>query len=129
MPTPKECAKKNTTKPGMGDTRITVLKGYDWKAHHRETNNLLGLLWDFDEKRRPRISAVFFGNNLAEGDWGKIVQPKAGGGRTTSVSIMPKRTVTKMYENWLVVIEDERYKEFLNRYNKGVLIPLNSSAS
>ncbi|WP_308254988.1 hypothetical protein [Geminocystis sp. GBBB08] len=26
------------------DTRIKMLKGYDWKAHHRETNNLIGLL-------------------------------------------------------------------------------------
>jgi hypothetical protein len=27
-------------KPGMGDTRVNFLRGYDWKAHHRETNNL-----------------------------------------------------------------------------------------
>ena len=122
VPTPKEAAKKGMTKPDMGDTRIDVLKGYDWKAHHRETNNLLGLLWDFDENRSPRIIAVFFGNSLTEDDWGKIVQPKEGGGRTTSVSIMPRSCVKKMYENWLVVQNDERYKAFLNTYNKGDLI-------
>lgn len=122
VPTPREAAKKGLEKPGMGDTRIDVLKGYDWKAHHRETNNLLGLLWDFDEKRSPRIVAVFFGNDLTENDWGKIVQPKAGGGRTTSVSIMPRAGVKKMYNNWLLVLDDNRYKSFLNKYNKSDLI-------
>jgi hypothetical protein len=122
VPSPKEAAKKGLEKPGMGDTRIDVLKGYDWKAHHRETNNLLGLLWDFDEKRSPRIIAVFFGNNLTENDWGKIVQPKEGGGRTTSVSIMPRASVKKMYDNWLLVLDDDRYKVFLNKYNKSDLI-------
>ena len=122
VPTPKESAKKGLEKPGMGDTRIDTLKGYDWKAHHRETNNLLGLLWDFDEKRSPRIISVFFGNNLTEDDWGKIVQPKDGGGRTTSVSIMPRSGVKKMYDNWLLILDDERYKSFLNNYNKDNLI-------
>ncbi len=122
VPTPKEAAKRGMEKPSMGDTRIDVLKGYDWKAHHRETNNLLGLLWDFDEKRSPRIVAVFFGNNLTENDWGKIVQPKEGGGRTTSVSIMPRAAVKKMYENWLLVIDDNKYKDFINKHNKGNLI-------
>lgn len=122
VPTPKESAKKGLTKPGMGDTRIDTLKGYDWKAHHRETNNLLGVLWDFDEKKCPRIIAVFFGNKLTEEDWGEIIKPKEGGGRTTSVSIMPRSSVKKMYENWLVVQNDSKYKDFLNKYNKGTLI-------
>lgn len=122
VPSPKQAAKKGMTKPEMGDTRIDVLKGYDWKAHHRETNNLLGLLWDFDGNRSPRIVAVFFGNTLTENDWGKIVQPKEGGGRTTSVSIMPRSGVKKMYENWLLVANDRRYIDFINKYNKGGLI-------
>lgn len=122
VPTPKEAAKKGMEKPGMGDTRIDTLKSYDWKAHHRETNNLLGLLWDFDDQKCPRIVSVFFGKNLQEADWGKIVQPKEGGGRTTSVSIMSRAGVKKMYENWLIVIDDDRYKTFLNRYNKENLI-------
>lgn len=122
VPTPKEAAKRGMTKPDMGDTRIESLKGYDWKAHHRETNNLLGILWDFDTHGSPRIIAVFFGNSLTKEDWGKIVKPKEGGGRTTSVSIMPRTGVKKMYDNWLVVQNDERYISFLNKYNKGNLI-------
>lgn len=116
VPTPQECNRKNIVKPDIGDQRIDVLKGYDWKAHHRDTNNLMGILWDFIEGI-PRIVAVFFGNNLAVQDWGNIVQPREGGGRTTSVSIMTRLGVKKMYNGCIYVIDDVRYINFLNRYN------------
>lgn len=118
VPTPEKCLKLGTEKPDMGDTRISVMRGYDWKAHHRETNNLVGILWDFIDGI-PHIVAVFFGNNLTENDWGKIVQPKEGGGRTTSVSIMSRDGVNKMYQNWIAVKSDSRYIDFINKYNKG----------
>jgi hypothetical protein len=94
------------------------MRGYDWKAHHRETNNLVGIIWDFIDGI-PHIVAVFFGNNLTENDWGKIVQPTEGGGRTTSVSIMSRDGVNKMYQNWIAVENDSRYINFINKYNKG----------
>lgn len=109
-------------KPGIGDTRIGCLRGYDWKAHHRETNNLVGVLWDFLDGT-PRIVAVFFGNTLTQDDWGAIIQPKQGGGRTTSVSIMTRQGVHKMYGNWVLVKDDARYIGFLNAYNKSDRIP------
>ncbi len=121
VPTPAECARKGITKPDIGDQRINVLKGYDWKAHHRDTNNLMGILWDFIGGV-PRIVAVFFANNLTVEDWGTIVQPKEGGGRTTSVSIMTRRGVKKMYEGCLYVLNEERYINFLNRYNDATLL-------
>ncbi len=121
VPTPAQCAKKGIKKPDMGDTRIHTLKGYDWKAHHRETNNLIGILWDFCEGA-PQIVAVFFGNHLTEQEWGVIIQPKEGGGRTTSVSIMPRLGVKKMYENWMFVKNDPRYIDFLNKHNNSNLI-------
>jgi hypothetical protein len=123
VPTPTKCAKMGIEKPDMGDTRISVLCGYDWKAHHRETNNLVGILWDFINSA-PHIVAVFFGNNLSEEDWGRIVQPKEGGGRTTSVSIMSRDGVKKMYCNWIAVKRDPQYIKFLNKYNRDNLIPL-----
>jgi len=123
VPTPAQCAKIGIEKPDMGETRIHVLRGYDWKAHHRETNNLVGILWDFINGT-PHIVAVFFGTNLDEQDWGKIVQPREGGGRTTSVSIMPRHGVKKMYCNWIAVLKDPAYVKFLNKYNKDNLIPL-----
>jgi hypothetical protein len=123
VPTPTQCAKLGIEKPDMGETRIAVMRGYDWKAHHRETNNLVGILWDFLDGV-PHIVAVFFGNTLTENDWGKIVQPREGGGRTTSVSIMPRSGVSKMYKNWIAVKEDHRYVKFINEYNSGNLIKL-----
>lgn len=121
VPTPKECAKKGLEKPDVGDQRISFLKSYDWKAHHRETNNLIGLLWDFID-RKPIIVAVFFCSFIEEDDWGKIVKPRSKGGRTTSVSIMTRKGVKKMFENWVIIIDDQRYKKFLNKYNKADLL-------
>ncbi|MBS1671341.1 MAG: bsaAI [Bacteroidetes bacterium] len=121
VPTPAECARKGVLKPDIGDQRIDVLKGYDWKAHHRDTNNLMGILWDFINGV-PRIVAVFFANNLLVEDWGAIVQPKEGGGRTTSVSIMTRKGVKKMYDGCLYVINEDRYINFLNRYNDSALL-------
>lgn len=121
VPTPQECNRRNITKPDIGDQRIDVLKGYDWKAHHRDTNNLLGILWDFIDGI-PRIVSVFFSNNLTTQDWGNIVQPTEGGGRTTSVSIMTRAGVKKMYNGCIYVINDNRYTRFLNRYNADTLL-------
>jgi hypothetical protein len=81
-------------------------------------------LWDFIEGV-PGIAAVFFSADLSKADWGEIIQPKAGGGRTTSVSIMSRNGVKKMYEGIVYVIDDKRYSTFLNRYNGGDIIPLN----
>lgn len=121
VPTPKVLAKRGLEKPELGEQRISLVTGYDWKAHHRETNNLIGLVWDFID-RMPTIVGVFYSNALNENSWGEIVKPKKGGGRTTSVSIMNRRGVRTMYENWIVCLEDSRYTDFFNRYNSGDLI-------
>jgi hypothetical protein len=121
VPTPKEFAKKNLAKPDIGDQRIEWLKGYDWKAHHRDTNNLIGVLWDFINSA-PSIAAIFYSNALTTKHWGKIIQPQEGGGRTTSVSIMTRAGVAVMYRGWLVVLDDDRYINFLNAHNCGRLI-------
>ncbi|KLT20009.1 hypothetical protein AA980_03475 [Neobacillus vireti] len=99
---------KVMSKPLIGEQRVHKLIGFDWKAHHRETNNLISIYWDFLDGL-PTICAVFYRNDLTEDDWGKIVQPKENGGRTTSVSIMNSGGVKKMCENWIAVIEDEDY--------------------
>jgi len=103
-----------TPKPLIGQTRITLLKSFDWKAHHRETNNLIGILWDFIDFI-PTVVAVFYSNELTIEDWGKIVKPKTDGGRTTSVSIMKKSSVKKMCKNWVIVLNDETYIQTLSK--------------
>jgi len=118
VPTPAVLSKKGLRRPDMGDQRATFLTGYDWKAHHRETNNLVGIVWDFFDGV-PTIVGLFFGSTLKETDWGKIVQPKEGGGRTTSVSIMTREGIKKMYDGWVAVLDDQRYIDFFNKFNGG----------
>jgi hypothetical protein len=96
VPTPKELAKIGLKKPDIGDQRISLLRSYDWKAHHRDTNNLIGILWDFIEGA-PSIVAVFYSNELNTEHWGAIIHPREGGGRTTSVSI---RLATESISVW-----------------------------
>ena len=95
-------------KPVIGEQRIEVITKFNWKAHHRETNNLLGIVWDFIN-HVPVVVACFYCSSLDESDWAKLVQPKNGGGRTTSVSIMKTSGVKKMCAGWLAVIDDEKY--------------------
>lgn len=95
-------------KPLIGEQRIDKLTSFDWKAHHRETNNLLSIFWDFIDEV-PTVAACFYRNDLTIDDWGKIVQPKSDGGRTTSVSIMTTAGVKKMCGGWIAVVDLEPY--------------------
>ena len=97
-------------KPLIGERRIEKVTSFDWKAHHRETNNLLSIFWDFIDEV-PTVAGCFYRNDLTIDDWGKIVQPKTDGGRTTSVSIMTSGGVSKMCHGWLAVIDDPAYIE------------------
>lgn len=101
-------------KPLIGEQRICAVTSFDWKAHHRTTNNLIGILWDFCDSI-PTIVAAFYRNDLTIEDWGKIVQPKENGGRTTSVSIMNSQGIAKMCEGWIAVADDEKYINALSR--------------
>lgn len=105
-------ATESRPKPIIGEQRIQNIKGFDWKAHHRGTNNLLAVLWDFIDAV-PTIVACFYRSDLTEDDWGKIVQPKEGGGRTTSVSVMSKKGVKRMCEGWVAVMDDPIYTQHL----------------
>ena len=95
-------------KPQIGEQRISLINSFDWKAHHRTTNHLLAVLWDFIDEN-PAVVACFYQDQLVEDDWGRIVQPREGGGRTTSVSIMQKSGIDKMCRNWVAVLDDPLY--------------------
>jgi len=103
-----------TPKPLIGEQRIAIVNSFDWKAHHRETNNLLAIFWDFINEV-PTVAACFYRNDLVINDWGKIVQPKENGGRTTSVSIMNSDGISKMCGGWLAVIDRP---EYINAFSK-----------
>ncbi len=72
VPTPSKTRKK----PQIGDQRTLLLTGADWKAHHRETNRLLGLFWDFIDEV-PTVLGLFYRNDLTEKDWGEVIVPTA----------------------------------------------------
>ena len=101
-------------KPLIGEQRVSLVKAFDWKAHHRTTNHLLAVLWDFIDGL-PTYVAAFYQDSLLIEDWGKIVQPKEDGGRTTSVSIMNRQGIKKMCDNWVAVLNDELYIDLLSR--------------
>jgi hypothetical protein len=121
VPTPAQCAQRGFIKPDIGDQRVSVLTGYDWKAHHRETNHLFGVFWDFID-RYPAVIAVFYSDKLTVTDWGGIVQPRDGGGRTTSVSIMTRTGVNKMYRGWVTIANSKAYADFFDRRNGDKLL-------
>lgn len=46
---------------------------------------------------------------------GRIVQPREGGGRTTSVSIMGRTGIRKMCDGWVAVLNDVDYINALSQ--------------
>lgn len=100
-------------KPLVGEQRVSLLESFDWKAHHRETNHLLAVLWDFIDGN-PTIVATFYSDILNTEDWGKIVKPKEDGGRTTSVSIMNSSGIKKMCNGWVAIIDIPEYIDLLS---------------
>jgi hypothetical protein len=99
-------------KPKIGETRLLTLKSAVWKAHHRDTNNLLAIYWDFLDGI-PTVLAACYRNDLTVNDWGKIVKPKKGGGRTTSVSIMNRSGVKRMGAGWLLLPKIQKTRNIL----------------
>ena len=72
------------------------------------------MLWDFIDGL-PVYVAAFYCDRLCVDDWGKVVQPKEDGGRTTSVSIMNSKGIRKMCDHWVAVIDSPQYIELLSR--------------
>jgi hypothetical protein len=105
---------KTTPKPKIGESRTPLLESAEWKAHHRDTNNLLGIFWDFVDGL-PTILAAFYRNDLTVDDWGKIVLPKEGGGHPTSVSLMTKAGVRKMGKGWLLLPKNASLRPLCKR--------------
>jgi len=108
-----KCTVGNITKGAdlrAGQTRIKSLTGITWQAHHREVKELLGLVWDFarseHEFNYPKVTAVFYANNLIIDDWGEISGTQ---GKNTKVSGMRASGKLKMGQGWIAVIDDEEY--------------------
>ncbi|WP_061466394.1 hypothetical protein [Peribacillus simplex] len=107
---------KNTfgTKEGyllMGHQRIKKInRKLDWKAHHQQTNNLIGLLSDYINDM-PQIVALCYSDELNTDDWGKVQKPKPGS-TMTSFSTIGRSGCNKMYEGIRICIDNPSYLEF-----------------
>ena len=103
-------SERKIKRPQIGDPRIDYANKYTWKSHHRDTNNLCALIWDFIDKK-PTIVAIMYADDLLVEDWGKVVQPKEDGGNTTSVSIIKTSGVDKLYKGLIAIIDDPDYEK------------------
>ena len=86
------------------------LTGISWQAHHREVDELMGLVWDFiqpkDKFSFPTITAVFYADNLTSDDWGQISGTTGRNTKVTGMRIGGKR---KMAKGWVTLIDDPEY--------------------
>ena len=99
-----------------GEQRIMQLTGITWQAHHRETRELMGLIWDFAQVQHddayPTITGVFYSAQLEVHDWGKI---SGTTGRNTKVTGMKVSGKRKMGAGWVAIPVTTLYKEKLTR--------------
>jgi hypothetical protein len=93
-----------------GQPRIGILEGITWQAHHREVEKLMGLVWDFVSSQHdfnyPKITAIFYADNLVVDDWGEI---SGTNGRNTKVTGMRVSGKQKMGKGWVALIDDQSY--------------------
>ncbi len=99
-----------------GIERIEMLTGVTWQAHHREVEQLLGLVWDFVNPKSnfnfPALTGAFYADNLEMDDWGAI---SGTTGRNTKVSGMRSSGKQKMGKGWVLVLDDSRYLDGYGR--------------
>ncbi|AFY73831.1 hypothetical protein Syn7502_01787 [Synechococcus sp. PCC 7502] len=117
-----KCTVGNITKGAnlrAGQPRIGALEGITWQAHHREVEKLLGLVWDFVKSEHdfnyPRITAIFYADNLTTNDWGEISGTE---GRNTKVTGMKVSGKQKMGQGWVALINDQSYSEAYQKIMK-----------
>ncbi len=105
--------KKSKTNIVNGDQRIEFINNkIDWKAHHQETNYLIGLVSDYINSV-PKIVAVCYSNDLEKNDWNKVQKPK-GDSAMTSFTAITREGYAKMVSNIKICLGDIKYLKFFN---------------
>ena len=104
-----------------GLSRVNSLSSINWKAHHREVENLLAFVWDFyplkDSINTPCITAAFYCANLCEEDWGAI---SGLSGRSTKLSNMAKDGRDKMASGLVCILDDGPIKTKYQKIFKNI---------
>jgi len=83
----------------------------NWSAHHQENKSLLGIAWHWDKDKIPFIVAAFWSNNLTINDWGEVAEGK----KVTNVCSLNKNGLKKIYNGWIIVIDDDKYIQSLEK--------------
>lgn len=97
-----------------GDRRISKInKKLDWKAHHRQTNCLLGIVSDF-VGGTPTIVAACYSDQLTEEDWNVKQEPRPGSAMTSFVAIGTSGYM-KMKAGLMVCLKDGEYLRFFDK--------------
>lgn len=91
--------------PVYGEQAIKTSKSFNWSAHHRGNDNLMGIVCDFIDGV-PQIVLVSF-NFLNEDDWGKVNDVKNT--KNTNGCVLNKDGINKMKLGWMCVIDDDLY--------------------
>jgi hypothetical protein len=104
-----------------GLPRVDSLSSINWKAHHREVENLLAFVWDFYPLKNniytPCITAAFYCANLCEEDWGAI---SGLSGRSTKLSNMAKGGRDKMASGLVCILDDDSIKTKYQKIFKNI---------
>ncbi len=104
--------KKSNTHIAQGECRLTkIQKKLVWKAHHRETNNLIAIHSDYVNKV-PQIIAAFYTDMLEESDWTVKQQPKEGSTMTSFCQTTPSAFL-KLKNGLMFFMEGIGHEQFL----------------
>jgi hypothetical protein len=96
-----------------GNQRIVFINSkIDWKAHHQETNNLIGLLSDYIDGV-PQIVALCYSDKLGKEDWNNVQTPKKESAMTSFTTIT-QGGFRKMKNNIKLCYDDITYLNFFN---------------
>lgn len=97
-----------------GEQRIDYINNkLDWKAHHRETNNLIALQSDY-VNGVPKIVALYYSDTLIPDDWQEKLNPK-GESAMTSFSTIGKSGFIKLQEGLKICINNQKYLNFFEK--------------
>lgn len=99
--------------------RIDFFGGITYWAHHQDCSNLLGIYYDYYDKKNfnPQIISLFY-TELEKSDWYEISIGKADSKKTSNTSLRPSGK-EKLKAGLIAIIDDERYSQVLK--NRGYI--------
>lgn len=106
---------KNASDREVGDSRVELVNGITYWAHHAHACDLLGVYYDYEVKHQgsPQIRALFYTKVLAS-DWHKVSIGNPDKKKTSNTSLN-KLGISKLYQSLALYNDDPRYTRLLDR--------------